>query len=239
VGGRDAEEIDYFEQIEACFAGLRGSPLLLSPKDWALVASWRKAGVPLRVVLEALEAVFVARRRSAGEGGPRPVLSLGYCRHAVQEAFESWREARLGAPTGDFAEVTRECDSGREEAVGFLIAWIEELLVAERNGALPTAPLQEAAKELQHLMTLLQAPDAPSLAQVEEQLEAAEDRMLDRLLQGLPPDAVQETEELVRQDLHALQPRLTRRAYESTFRVHVRGRLRTRHHLPRLTLYQV
>lgn len=236
---RDAADTDYFEQVESCFARLRGTPLLLSPKDWALMASWREEGVPLRVVLEALESVFLARRRSAGEGTPRPILSLGYCRHAVQEAFDAWREARLGAPSGGDPAAGEGSESGKEEAAGCLHGWIEELQLAGRNPELSKLPMAEAAEHLRRLAALLQAPDAPSLAQVEEQLEQTEDRMLDQLLQTLPPEVMQEIEDSVHQDLHALRPRLTRRAYESTFRVHLRGRLRAHHHLPRLTLYQV
>lgn len=239
MGGREAEGIDYFDQIESRFARLRGTPLLLSPKDWALVASWRQSEIPLRVVLEALEAVFLARRRPDGEGAPRAILSLGYCRHAVQDAFDSWREAHLGAPTGESESPGEESQSSREEAVGYLRGWVEELLRAESDAALPELPLQEAAADLQRLAALLEAPDAPSLAQVEEQLERAEDRMLDRLLRALPPEVVQEIETSARQELHTLQPRLTQRAYESTLLVHVRGHLRARHHLPRLTLYQI
>jgi hypothetical protein len=234
---RDAADTDYFEQIESCFARLRGTPLLLSPKDWALVARWHKEGVPLRVVLEALESVFLTRRRSAGEGTPRAILSLGYCRHAVQEAFDVWREARLGAPSGGDAAAGSGSESGKGDAADCLRGWIDELQLAGRNPELPGLPMEEATENLRRLAAMLEAPDAPSLAQVEEQLEQTEDRMLDQLLQTLPPEVMQEIEASARQDLHALRPRLTRRAYESTFRVHQRGHLRARLHLPRLTLY--
>jgi hypothetical protein len=234
---RDAADIDYFEQVESCFSRLRGTPLLLSPKDWALVASWREAGIPLRLVLEALESVFVARRRSADEGTTRPVLALSYCRHAVQEAFDAWREAQLGAPSVETPATGEGSESGKQEAASCLQAWIEGLQHAGRKAELPSLPLEEAAEHLRSLAALLEAPDHPSLAQVEDRLEEIEDRLLDRLLQALPPEAMQEIEDSVRQDLQALQPRLTQRAYESTFQVHLRGRLRERHHLPRLTLY--
>ncbi len=126
-----------------------------------------------------------------------------------------------------------------EEAVRCLQSWIEELRLAGCNPELPKLPVEAATKNLRRLAALLQTPAAPSLAQVEEQLEQTEDRMLDQLLQALPKQVMQEIEASVRHDLHALRPRLTQRAYESTFLVHLRGRLRARHHLPRLTLYQV
>ena len=61
------------------------------------MASWREAGIPLRVVLEALESLFAARCRAPSEGAPRPILSLGYCRHAVKEAFHIIVEQKMGA----------------------------------------------------------------------------------------------------------------------------------------------
>src|SRR5439155_1109448 len=46
----------YFEEIEAHFAARRGTPFILSAKDWALMKSWHDEGVPLPVLLDAVIA---------------------------------------------------------------------------------------------------------------------------------------------------------------------------------------
>ena len=84
------DERRYFRAIEERFCFLRGSHLLLSPRDWALIASWWSSGVPLPIVLESLEEVFAARRVQ----GPdlRPVNSLAYVRSEVEQRARLRRE---------------------------------------------------------------------------------------------------------------------------------------------------
>ena len=85
-----AEERRYFRAVEERFCALRGSHLLLSPRDWALIASWWSDGLPLAIVLEAMEDVFAARR-GAGTAG-RPVNSLAYVRSEVEHRARLRRE---------------------------------------------------------------------------------------------------------------------------------------------------
>ncbi len=85
-----AEERRYFRTIEERFGALRGSHLLLSPRDWALIASWWSDGLPLAIDLEAMEDVFAARR---GAGiAARPVNSLAYVRSEVEHRARLRRE---------------------------------------------------------------------------------------------------------------------------------------------------
>jgi hypothetical protein len=231
-----AEDEAYFQAIERRFAQLRGTPLLLSPKDWALVGTWHSEGIPLRVVLEALESVF-RRRREVDDGKPRPVLSLAYCRHAVEEAFREWRESRLGASAGTAAAAVE--GAAPEDAARWVGGWAAELRRALGGGAARGEALQEAARQLDGLAEDLLSESPPTLAAAEERLEQLEDRMLDRLLAILEEGARSDLERAVRKQLEPLRARLTGHAFESTFQGHLRGLLREREHLPRLTLYRI
>ena len=42
---------NYFTEIETRFQQRRGSILMLSTLDWALIETWREAGIPLGAVL--------------------------------------------------------------------------------------------------------------------------------------------------------------------------------------------
>ena len=46
---------EYFSEIEERFSRRRGSILLLSTLDWALIETWREAGVPLEAVLRGID----------------------------------------------------------------------------------------------------------------------------------------------------------------------------------------
>jgi len=84
---------DYFNEIETHFAMRRGTPFILSAKDWALMKKWHGEGVPLPVVLEAIDAVFEKNETS---GRRKVISSLSYCRHAVKELWEDRKNLYVG-----------------------------------------------------------------------------------------------------------------------------------------------
>lgn len=85
---------DYFTEIEGHFAARRGTPFILSAKDWALMKKWHDDGVPLPVVLEAIDAVFEKNETS---GRRKVISSLSYCKHAVREIWEDRKNLYVGA----------------------------------------------------------------------------------------------------------------------------------------------
>src|SRR6266850_765555 len=85
---------DYYLEIEAHFAFRRATPFILSGKDWALMQRWREEGVPLPVVIEAIDSVFEKNETS---GRRKVISSLSYCRHAVKEIWDERRELYAGA----------------------------------------------------------------------------------------------------------------------------------------------
>ncbi len=58
---------DYYRAVEEEFLRRRGAPLLLSPRDWALIGDWQAAGIPLRIVLQGIANVFDAFERRPGD----------------------------------------------------------------------------------------------------------------------------------------------------------------------------
>lgn len=154
---------DYFLEIEAHFARRRGTPFILNAKDWALMQKWAADGIPLPVVIEALDSVFDKQ-----EAKGRSVSSLSYCRHAVKEMWDERRALAVGAegvaPEEDpssrldalaaalestaasaFAPRVRELASLRS------LPRIEEALMAleeELIAALATPELREEASQL-------------------------------------------------------------------------------------------
>jgi hypothetical protein len=78
---------NYFTEIEDHFRKVRGTGMFLfSPLDWALIETWKDAGVPLEAVLRGVEAAFEKWR--AQKKRRRTVNSLAYCAQAVVEEAE-------------------------------------------------------------------------------------------------------------------------------------------------------
>jgi hypothetical protein len=75
---------NYFTEIEDHFQRARGSGLfLLSPLDWALIETWKSAGVPLEAVLRGIDEAFEKWRSRRVRR--RLVNSLAYCAQSVLE----------------------------------------------------------------------------------------------------------------------------------------------------------
>src|SRR5205814_1830309 len=86
---------NYFTQIEEYFWKKRGSHLLVSPLDWAIMETWQKAGVPLDAVLKGIDKAFESYARSR-RGAGKALKSLAYCTDAVLDAAEEAQEAAAG-----------------------------------------------------------------------------------------------------------------------------------------------
>jgi hypothetical protein len=73
---------NYFTEVEEHFQRVRGTSLfLLSPLDWALVESWKNAGVPLAAVLRGIDAAFEKWR--GRKSRTQMINSLAFCAQAV------------------------------------------------------------------------------------------------------------------------------------------------------------
>jgi hypothetical protein len=143
---------NYFTEIETRFQQRRGSILMLSTLDWALIETWREAGVPLEAVLRGIDSAFDkhdAQALRAGGRRMRKVNGLAWCAQAVLQAVEHAREAAIGAAPAEPAEPR---ESGFEAA---RIAGYLEVNAASLAGvSLPppaAAVASEAAARLREL----------------------------------------------------------------------------------------
>jgi hypothetical protein len=87
---------NYFTEIEERFQQRRGALLLLSTLDWALIETWREAGIPLDAVLRGIDAAFDKYEARQKKARMRKINGLAWCAQAVMEAAEELREAAAG-----------------------------------------------------------------------------------------------------------------------------------------------
>ncbi|HET8798079.1 MAG TPA: hypothetical protein VFO89_10355, partial [Thermoanaerobaculia bacterium] len=155
---------EYFEEIEAHFARRRGTPFVLNAKDWALMKSWHEAGIPLPVVIEALDSVFDKR-----EAQGKKVNSLSYCRHAVKELWDERKELQIGAegaapeesPQALLDALAQKFESSPHEAVRAFASRVRALA-----GAQSVPRIEEKLVELeQELVDALASDDLRAEAQ--------------------------------------------------------------------------
>ena len=88
---------NYFTEIEEHFQRRRGSLLLLSTIDWALIETWREAGIPLAAVIKGIDTAFDKYDARKNKARVRRVNGLAYCAQEVISAVEEMQEAAVGA----------------------------------------------------------------------------------------------------------------------------------------------
>src|SRR5437879_699391 len=86
---------NYFTEIEEHFQRRRGGILLLSTLDWALIETWKDAGIPLEAALRGVDAAFDKYDQRPSK--TRKVNSLAYCAQEVLAAAEDMKEAAVGS----------------------------------------------------------------------------------------------------------------------------------------------
>ena len=208
-------ERTYFTEIEAEFIRRRGTPFLLSPKDYALARRWFALGIPAADVCVGIGDAFEGR---AERGASGRVNSLGYCEGAVLDAWERRASARVGRPAEAAAgEIATGLGALRETLGGV------DARFAEPAGAAQTALARLAAsgKPPAEIERSLARIDKKLLREVEEILSAEERERIqaevDRRLGGDAAD-------------------MDERALRRTRDVLARHRLRALFRLPRLSL---
>jgi hypothetical protein len=189
-------EAQYFQAVEEYFVGLRGDPLMLSNADWLLIRRWRRAGIPLRIVLRGIRDALDAHAHSWGRG--RKIGSLRYCEREVGAARERWHRALRLGQDGELSHVAqlqnlaRGLRGARELPTGVADACVEVAEEIEAQLGLETEPaalegwLQEREQRL--LQASRHALDEQALAG----LETAIERDLAPYRERMPASVVQQ-----------------------------------------------
>src|ERR1700746_305783 len=149
---------NYFTEIEEYFWKKRGSHLLVSPLDWAIMETWQKAGVPLEAVFKGIDQAFESYGRSR-RGAGKPLKSLAYCTDAVLDAAEEANEAAAGRTPANSA--AKPSPFGREELRQYFERNSELLRVAANTHAEKAELVtlwEEALRVLQSCIVLVDSP---------------------------------------------------------------------------------
>lgn len=215
------EDRAYYAACEGAFVARRGTPFLLSPRDFALLKEWRALGVPVDAVEIGIDEAFTRREERGATGR---VNSLSYCRDAVLSAWERRAETAVGR------------GAGRDEALAADVAPILDRL-AERLDAVArarpelTAKIESAIRSLEKL-----AKSSKDPGEIEASLARLDRRLCNELVGALGPEERGRMEGRVEEVLAKARVKMDRETEEKTRRALTRRLLRDVLGLPRLTL---
>jgi hypothetical protein len=229
---------NYFTEIEEYFWKKRGAHLLVSPLDWAIMETWQKAGVPLEAALKGIDRAFESYQRSR-RGAGKALKSLAYCTDAVLEAAEEQQEAAAGAQPKAKGE-TREAFS-RPELQAYFRRNAETLRkTAERRETGPAGlltALRQAADALAASETLLEAPGAVDLEDLERRLTILDEKIHAALLTHASEELLLKIRREVDSQLAVYRRKMKAEQLALVEKQYSQKRLLDEYQLPRLSLY--
>ena len=229
---------NYFTEIEEYFWKKRGAHLLVSPLDWAVMETWQKAGVPLQAALKGIDRAFESYHRSR-RGASKPLKSLAYCTDAVLDAAEESNEAAPWAQTD--GDRPKPDPFPRNELKKYFERNVDLLKRAatQQETAQPELArlLTGTADSLRSTATLLEAPGALDLEDLERRLTVLDEKIHAALLTQADEDLMLKIRREVDSQLSLYRRKMKAEQLALVEKQYLQKRLLDEYLLPRLSLY--
>jgi len=210
---------NYFTEVEEHFQRVRGTALfLMSPLDWALIESWKNAGVPLTAVLRGIDAAFEKWR--GRKSRTQMVNSLAFCAQAVLT------EAQIMAGSGQ-ATPRSPAPFSAAELEGYL-AGNADAVSAAGFPEIATALKKLAGEAGQHLT---------DLEQLEQRLTALEEKLIATLKSAQSEEQLFTARRELDAQLRPYRGKMSAGQLDMLERQYLERRLLEQSRLPRLSLF--
>ncbi len=227
---------NYFTEIEERFQQRRGSLLLLSTLDWALIETWREAGIPLEAALRGIDAAFDKYETRQKRARMQKINGLAWCAQAVMQAAMEMNEASTGsAPTPAAAH---ESGFEHERVAAHLAAAAEALdaaAVAPEACRATAGRLRELAAEV--LGAGGENAATVDLETLEQSLTVLEEKLFASLTAAAPEELLVGLKEHAARELAPYRSRMGVVQLRQVERQFVQKQLLVHYNLPRLSLF--
>lgn len=228
---------NYFTEIEEHFQKRRGTGLLLSTLDWALIETWKDAGVPLEAVLRGIDTAFdkYEQRRSRTQ----KVNSLAYCAQAVLAAAEEMKEAAVGAQRVEKPGQTLGFEPAGIAAFFRRNAATLETAELPNGGVISARSLTlETARVLRELADQVETEKGTQrLEELERRMTVLEEKLFAALLTATPDEEIVAVRATADRELAPYRRKMPGPQIEQLQKQYVHKRLLEKYHLPRLSLF--
>jgi hypothetical protein len=217
---------NYFTEIEEHFQRRRGSLLLLSTIDWALIETWREAGIPLAAVLQGIDAAFDKFDARKNKSRVRRVNGLAYCAQEVISAMETMQQAAVGATPARPGAAEQGFD--QERIAAHLEAAAQQLRAAHSFAEIADR-LQALAHETRSRL--------PHLEELEQSLTVLEEKLFAIILTTTPEVELLALRQQAAAELAPYRSRMPAMQIRQVEQQFLHKRLLEKLNLPRLSLF--
>jgi len=226
----------YFTEIEQRYLQRRGGGLLLSTLDWALIETWKDAGIPLEAVLRGIDAAFDKYDQRPSK--TRKINSLAYCSQAVLAAAEEMKEAAVGA--GTITERPRANQGFEAETIAAFLQRNAQCLEAAKfseSAGILRAVACEAANTLRELAAQTGGRPMGRLEELERRLTVLEEKLFAALLTSTPDEEMVTIRAEADRDLAPYRRKMSAAQIDQLQKQYMQKKLLETYHLPRLSLF--
>ena len=232
---------NYFTEIEEQFLRRRGGGLLLTTLDWALIETWKDAGIPLEAVLRGIDAAF--DRYDQRSSKTKKVNSLAYCSQEVLAAAEDMKEAAVGSTTGDHAPTAgarQKVLSPRPSPDSYAAMPIFSCAakLPQTSAISMQSVAESAAATLRQLAREIENAKATSrLEDLERHLTVLEEKLFAALLAATPDDEIVAVRAQADRELAPYRSKMAAPQITQLQKQYVHKRLLKKYNIPRLSLF--
>lgn len=225
------EHFTYFSEIEEHFQRRRGSILICSPLDWALMELWKEAGIPLEAVVRGIDEAFDKYDRRPRK--TRKVNSLAYCQQEVLSAVADIQEAALGSTRDPHATSIPNAD-----VCAYFERNARQLAASQHPAAALRTLIAAQAATLQELAAKLGASETPAdLEELERHMTIMEEKLFAALWSNASDDELVAARTQAERELAPYRGKMSGPQIELLLRQYGNKQLLERYHLPRLSLF--
>ncbi len=217
---------------------------MLSTLDWALIETWREAGIPLVAVLRGIDQAFdkYDERQAKGTRRIRKVNGLAWAAQAVMDAAIDMQEAAVGATNADAGASAvpsaRESGFDGERIADYLLRnakTLDRAKLAEPGAAMVAAivvRLRALADELRENKT-----DARANEDLERTLTVLEEKLFAALMVTADEAALVSWREQAARELAPYRGRMQTAQLKQVTEQFLHKRMLEASGLPRLSLF--
>jgi len=207
---------------------------MLSALDWALIETWKDAGIPLEAVLRGIDTTFEHYKQRPSK--TRKINGLGFCAQEVLAAAEDMKEAAVGAARG----AKPEKGFNPLDIAAFLrqnASQLQNANLPSRAGISLQAIANETAVSLHALADEMENMKALRLEDLERRLTVLEEKLFAVLLAAVPDDQVVSVRAQADRELGPYRAKIPPSQLEQLRKQFVHKRLLEKYGIPRLSLF--
>ena len=214
---------------------------MLTTLDWALIETWKDAGIPLEAALRGIDAAF--DRYDQRPSKTKKVNSLAYCSQEVLAAAEDMKEAAVGAASTNPPSAKSAAEQGfAPETIAAFLRRNADLLhtakLPHTTGISVHAVAEDSANSLRKLAHEIESTKAASrLEDLERHLTVLEEKLFAALLAAAPDQEIVTVRAQADRELSPYRRKMSAPQIEQLQKQYVHKRLLEKYKLPRLSLF--